>query len=849
MAAYNALNDFKSEYKLQQRMQLLTDTLTALQGPNGQPLIPNNEGTPLHNLIRQLNLQPAAAPEPYDFELHAHVTIDQIQNECNNRNICIFDVTRNLGNRAYYNTTYGQPPAAGQPVNHNPWREYSRPEAAEKAVEMSLVTCYGDSTTIVNWAETLPKLKELFKARVYTNAMAKTALMNMVHKYHPEQAILLRTQTANEIATHLLQLDSNRDKRTYHRMQLFKIVRTPEEDLPVALAKAQLLIDAIYPLNDPAFAAHRSSTFRTALISFCHDTVAAGVLEQIQHHQTECLPLTDDQIRDYAVKYENHTHLKPTTNLTFGRVINSVPAATFIQLNSTRVAANTIYPAYPAYPSPYANPYPAYPYYEDALELQNLNALQNQAQPQGQPQVGQNPLVPGQVPNLAIPAAELIQQPAFLQPQVEAPANLQAQVPIGPQVMPQAQPWQQWLARAGLPQFPATQALPRQRPVLQPPRLNPAIPLPYQVNPAMPVGQQAPQATLPQSVAIPDQEWLENLPQALKEIRSPDQTFHTPATSPESTPHGTPLKTPQRGATALPTHVSGNQAAWNLPYIATPEKTVDFRELPTDSPVFVQSQRRLARINDEIVLVKNHPEDVIPANLLDRFQSMDLTTGNAGSKSKIPKRQKSSDGPIRTSSRSRKQTEFFQAGLNSIIPTRGYVDQTGRYRSHSRENPTSRPSSQMSDSRPNSRNDSRSRVQTPSGDRSRYNSNDRNRSNERSYRTQPNSDSRSKSPSYSSNTRPGRSPYKSTFRSSDRSSSTRRIYPLMQKGLNCRPDYNPHTTKHCMKCMKNGHHEFECAKYYVYSDTKCTFCNKMHHKPQDCKEIKEFPPGTKPKNN
>jgi hypothetical protein len=136
----------------------------------------------------------------------------------------------------------------------------------------------------------------------------------------------------------------------------------------------------------------------------------------------------------------------------------------------------------------------------------------------------------------------------------------------------------------------------------------------------MPVGQQAPQATLPQSVAIPDQEWLENLPQALKEIRSPDQTFHTPATSPESTPHGTPLKTPQRGATAFPTHVSGNQAAWNLPYIATPEKTVDFRELPTDSPVFVQSQRRLARINDEIVLVKNHPEDVIPANLLDRFQ-------------------------------------------------------------------------------------------------------------------------------------------------------------------------------------------------------------------------------------
>ena len=130
-------------------------------------------------------------------------------------------------------------------------------------------------------------------------------------------------------------------------MLLFKTVRTPEEDLPAALAKAQLIINAIYPPDDPAYAAHRSSTFRTALISFCHDTIAAGVLEKIQKHQAECLPLTDEDIRDFAVRYENYMHLKPTANLAFGRNINNTPAATFIQLNSMQTAANMIYPAYP----------------------------------------------------------------------------------------------------------------------------------------------------------------------------------------------------------------------------------------------------------------------------------------------------------------------------------------------------------------------------------------------------------------------------------------------------------------------------------------------------------------------
>ncbi len=103
-------------------MQLLTEALTAVQNPAGQPLIPNGEGTPMGNLIRQLNLQEPVQAPPYDFELDENVTLNEIINQCNIRNINQFDVIQNLGSRSFYDHTYGVPPAAGQPHN-NPWRE------------------------------------------------------------------------------------------------------------------------------------------------------------------------------------------------------------------------------------------------------------------------------------------------------------------------------------------------------------------------------------------------------------------------------------------------------------------------------------------------------------------------------------------------------------------------------------------------------------------------------------------------------------------------------------------------------------------------------------------------------
>ena len=100
-AAYNAFQDFKSEYRLQQYIQMLTDTLVAVNGPDGQPLIPNQAGTPLNNMIRRLELQPAAPQQDYDFELANNTTVEAIQNECIQRNVNIMNVIRQVGNRAY----------------------------------------------------------------------------------------------------------------------------------------------------------------------------------------------------------------------------------------------------------------------------------------------------------------------------------------------------------------------------------------------------------------------------------------------------------------------------------------------------------------------------------------------------------------------------------------------------------------------------------------------------------------------------------------------------------------------------------------------------------------------------
>jgi hypothetical protein len=882
------LADFKAEYKLNKALQRITNCMAGTLQANGQPMFPNEPGTLLNDIIRDYNLQPAEAPPPYDFGLDNHVTIEAIKAECTRRNVSFFDVTNSHGNRQFYDITYGAEPQPGQEPDLNPWREYSRPETADKNLELAQVVCHGDSTTIVDWTTTMEELRKLFLARVYTNDMAKCCLMHLVQKYHPEQRILLRTMTANQIATYLLQLDSNRDKRTLHRQQLFRIMRSPEEDLSAALARVQLSIDAIYPANDPAYAVHRSNTLRAAILSFCSDPVAQAVMELIRSRQSECLPLTDEEVREYAIKFEEYTHCKPVESLAFGRKVNNMPVATFIQLNSSEVTANTIYPAYPAYPSGFDNPYPAYQTFEQVRHPNVGHRLQQQlAQQQQEALVPLQPN-PQQAPVLAPPVPAMLPfgNPPVL-PAYAAQQPDQQRRRVDPRLLEEAAARQQALAE----------------------------------------GKLTPQKT----VINPDANWLQGLPPIM-----PDMGVSGSNQNPRTSPEATPVPSSARKETAgMPMHATGDQSLWDLHDLPAPTRTMDFYELPTDTPIVVQNQQRLAKVGNEIVRVKNHPEDHIPT-VMERFEALAMQQQKeSGAKSKKLSKDRSAEERSitpRRSSRNKKPTEIYQAGLNSMQTTsnpRGYVDSSGRYRSYSRDRFPRDQSRQRSPSRQDrykrspsrqdryqrqpsrdsyprqdrysrqpsrdassrqdryqrqpsrdsnyrqdryprqpsrdanyrqdryprqpsrdqsrsgyyqrtpSRGQSASRFRTPSGDRSGQRSN---------YRPQSKSPGRPRTPGHNSDTRQSRAPYRTDRSDRSSSMSTRNTYTLMKRGVNCKPSYDPAKMKYCTKCMNNDHHEFECARYYSYSEDKCSFCHKMYHLSQECKEIKEFPPGVSSKN-
>ncbi len=70
-------------------------------------------------------------------------------------------------------------------------------------------------------------------------------------------------------------------------------------------------------------------------------------------------------------------------------------------------------------------------------------------------------------------------------------------------------------------------------------------------------------------------------------------------------------------------HATGDQSLWDIHDLPVPTRTMDFYELPTDTPIVVQNQQRLAKVGNEIVRVKNHPEDHIPT-VMERFEALAL---------------------------------------------------------------------------------------------------------------------------------------------------------------------------------------------------------------------------------
>ncbi len=70
-------------------------------------------------------------------------------------------------------------------------------------------------------------------------------------------------------------------------------------------------------------------------------------------------------------------------------------------------------------------------------------------------------------------------------------------------------------------------------------------------------------------------------------------------------------------------HATGDQSLWDIHDLPVPTRTMDFYELPTDTPIVVQNQQRLAKVGNEIVRVKNHPEDHVPT-VMERFEALAL---------------------------------------------------------------------------------------------------------------------------------------------------------------------------------------------------------------------------------
>ena len=118
-------------------------------------------------------------------------------------------------------------------------------------------------------------------------------------------------------------------------------------------------------------------------------------------------------------------------------------------------------------------------------------------------------------------------------------------------------------------------------------------------------------------------------------------------------------------------HATGDQSLWDLHDLPVPTRTMDFYELPTDTPIVVQNQQRLAKAGNEIVRVKNHPEDHIPT-VMERFEALALQQQKeSGARSKRQSKDRDTEERSTTPRRSSKPKNllnFTKLGLTLCRP-------------------------------------------------------------------------------------------------------------------------------------------------------------------------------------
>jgi hypothetical protein len=222
-------------------------------------------------------LRTEAQPAPnFDFEQGEPITVEDAANRCAERRLNGVRAIVNLhctlftaGQRLFFNTALQQPAT------------FVRPEASDLPSEVAACHFLDNAKKVIDWSQSLPSLKRMAMARLYTKALARHALHRLVSLYTPEHSHLVLDMTANKMVNYLISTETNRDKTTFRRKELFELTRKPDMDLRAPLSTARRLIDMIFPANRPDMTMQRSAAWRTAIISLLPDDLAVPLSDRL----------------------------------------------------------------------------------------------------------------------------------------------------------------------------------------------------------------------------------------------------------------------------------------------------------------------------------------------------------------------------------------------------------------------------------------------------------------------------------------------------------------------------------------------------------------------------------------
>ena len=255
---------FKSRLDTQENLTNILNIFNALNV--------NAENEDLCILTQRVNARPQVADPEFDFELN-FLTMQEAEELCNARQARLYDHIDSRCGRSFFNRTMDN--------NNRNMVEVSRPEASEFSKERDQLLFLDAEKKIVNWTDSLPRLKIMAHDRRYSTSMMKECLLKLADVYNADTRPLIQGMTANQIAVFLLKLDTKKDKISYYRTQLYALIRKPSEELQTPLTTAQALIDKIHPVANVENASARSAAIRIAIISFVSDEIAVPILLDI----------------------------------------------------------------------------------------------------------------------------------------------------------------------------------------------------------------------------------------------------------------------------------------------------------------------------------------------------------------------------------------------------------------------------------------------------------------------------------------------------------------------------------------------------------------------------------------